>query len=51
MKKTVKHKVSKTVDEGAGVAGKACTMAVLCGVVIIVAWLVMEQAGVKFFAL
>ncbi len=49
--KTECHMVSKTVEEGAEVGGYACAMAVLIGVTVLVAWLILEQAGVKFFAL
>ncbi len=49
--KTACRMVSKSVEESAGVGGRACATALLIGITIIVAWLVMEQPGVKFFAL
>ncbi len=49
--KTVCHMVSKNVEEGAEVGGCACAVALLIGVAVLVAWLILEQEGVKFFAL
>ena len=51
MKKTVRHKVEKVIDEGGHVMAKACTMTVICAVFIIVAWIVLDQADIKWFAM
>jgi len=49
VKKTVSSKVNKTIDESSEVMTKACTMTVVVAVCIILMWLVLDRAGVKFF--
>ena len=50
LKRTVRRKIEKTIDDGGHVMAKACTMTVVCAVFLIVAWIVLEQAEIKWFA-